>query len=132
MATDKIVDRVSADKGGVYKYTPEQTRNMFVAKVKEIGEYWVREGKDKEDAVDGALFSTLAMIDGSNIDMPGFAVTPIHDVFEKPEHNPTADIGGSLHDAFSNDEAIAEGKELLRQALKDFMLSACAQLNLPG
>lgn len=45
------------------QYTTEEVRTMFFDKIHSLIDYWAREGKTKEDALDGLAFSMLVLLD---------------------------------------------------------------------
>ena len=57
-------------------YTKKEARKKFLDGIHEIVDYWVNEARDRtvEGKINGAVFSILAMIDGSNIDIPAFDI----------------------------------------------------------
>lgn len=97
-------------------YLTEEIKEQFLQRTLEIANYWISlEDKTKEESVKGAIFSILAMIDGCNVDIPGFILAPLTSR-ENQEYalkngekyyllNDSErifnDIAGSLHDRFS-------------------------------
>lgn len=97
-------------------YTEEEIRAMFIGYLQDIIKYWVGvHPNDAQQAAEGAVFSTLATLDGSAMDVPGFLVIP-HINQEDNDYNalygkrpyPVApaelvdqavDIAGELHSA---------------------------------
>ncbi len=95
--------------------TVEEVRNKFLKHCRLLVDYWDKvEDRTTKEKISGAIFSVLAMLDGSNIDLPGFIVAPRpHENDKKfckkegenwyPENhksNIKCDIGGSLHEMF--------------------------------
>lgn len=67
------------------KYTIDEMKYMFIKQCLIISKYWARlDVKDSElrgmtldeYRTDGVVFSILAMLDGSSVDIPGFAICP--------------------------------------------------------
>jgi hypothetical protein len=99
-------------------YTEQEIRDMFIKHVQETVKYWVElYPNDAKQAAEGAVFSTLSLLDGSSMEMPGFLVIP-HTTDEDNAfsaqygHRPypvaapevlerSVDIAGELHSAFS-------------------------------
>ena len=57
-------------------YTKKEVRKKFLDGIHNIVDFWVNESREEtvEGKVNGVAFSILAMIDGSNIDIPAFDV----------------------------------------------------------
>lgn len=96
-------------------YTTQEVKEKFLNQVKLIANTWLSyENKSKEEAVNGAIFSVLALIDGCSVDLPGFILAPITsrenqiDAKENgmkyymlnDQESVFNDIGGSLHDQY--------------------------------
>lgn len=95
-------------------YTTAEVKAKFLNHVKLIADMWLSEGKTKEEAVHGAIFSILAAIDGCSVDIPGFILAPItsrENQIDAKENGEKyymlndqeavfSDIGGSLHDDY--------------------------------
>lgn len=88
----------------------------FLKQVWETIDYWVKEKQtgatpeELRDAISSTVFSILAMLDGSQVSIPGFKVIPVlesdKDTKDMVEsgfweiHWTEEDIGGSLHELF--------------------------------
>lgn len=96
--------------------TEKEVREKFLRYLIDIAIYWDKvEGKTSLEKINGAIFSTLAALDGESADLPAFIVAPYPNPTDKeyckgndenwyPENNDTkviCDIGGSLHDNFN-------------------------------
>lgn len=58
-------------------YTAEETRDKFLKTLASIAEYWGGlKDQSPMDAVNGVVFSMLALIDGSNMGFPGLRLYP--------------------------------------------------------
>jgi len=97
-------------------YTEDEIREQFLNRVRQVAKYWLNlEGKTEEEKINGAMFSVLATIDGSAVELPGFQLIAGKDRFhlitnpheddkdfhiERGErwYPDDVDIAGSLHD----------------------------------
>lgn len=90
-------------------YTEEEVREMFLSHIKSSRDYWISLGKNVEETVDGVIFSTLVMLDGGCVDLPGFRVSPCPHESDKKYHidngenyfSKSVNISGCLHDDWS-------------------------------
>lgn len=102
-------------------YTVEEIRSMFITHLTDTIRYWVgQHPNEPEEAAKGAVFSTLAVLDGCAMTLPGFAMIPM--VTENDNyyssvtgHRPwpvlpdgamdnLVDIGGDLHSQLFRDQ----------------------------
>lgn len=96
-------------------YTAEEIRAMFITHLNESVDYWVKQyPHDVRKVGEGVVFSTMTLLDGCTMDLPGFHVIPMgnHEdneyvaaIGERPWPVPPTeaitqciDIGGGLHD----------------------------------
>jgi hypothetical protein len=56
----------------------EEVRDHFLKSVWHTIHCWQRLEGSNNERIEGAVFSVLAMLDGSAIDLPGFVVAPEH------------------------------------------------------
>lgn len=100
------------------QYTTEEVREKFLKHLAVIADYWdtVPQDKTQRERIHGAIFSTLATLDGCSPELPGFIVAPIPCKEDKPylqdneenwfpenheiEDQIQCDIGGGLHEVF--------------------------------
>lgn len=94
----------------------EELQDDLMKELVSIANYWNEHGENKIDAVEGAIFSTLALFDSGSLNLPSFIVAPIsseynlqyqYDRGEKTTaiNEPAdvkCDIGGELHSMFIN------------------------------
>ena len=98
-------------------YTEEEIRKKFLEHCWTMIDYWdtLNTGAPQRARISGCVFSILAMLDGSNVSLPGFIVVPNspkvdkeyyqkngqnwYPVLPKSAKNLT-DIAGSLHELF--------------------------------
>ena len=96
--------------------TENEVRDRLLKQIWATVEYWEKESRATEtrDKLSGLAFSILAMLDGSNINIPAFVVAPRPHQDDKdynkergenwfPENHKAkiaCDIGGSLHEYF--------------------------------
>ena len=92
--------------------TVEEVRDQFLAQVWHTIRYWQKLDNPGGDRIEGAVFSVLAILDGTAVDLPGFIVAPAphhsdreYCVERGEDYFPEApqvecDIAGSLHDLF--------------------------------
>ena len=102
-------------------YTDDEIRSMFITHLTDTIKYWVgQHPDDPERASSGAVFSTLSLLDGCSMDLPGFALVPLStkedndymaEVGFRPWPVPPAglmdqlvDIGGELHSQLSREQ----------------------------
>lgn len=54
--------------------TPDELRDKLLRHMKQLARYWatVEGEKSTQERIEGALFSTLAMLDGSSVDIVAF------------------------------------------------------------
>ena len=87
-------------------FTSEEVTTQFLEHIKQLKNYWLKQGKDKEDTVDGIIFSILVMLDGGSMGLPGFSVKPDPHPSDKEYHiengnnyySSKTDISGCLHE----------------------------------
>jgi hypothetical protein len=104
-------------------YSTDEVRKKFLDAVWSHIHYWETIPLTEPDRsrVEGAAFSILAMLDGSNVDIPGFLVIPNPHPDDKAYciergerwYPPAAlknDIGGALHEQFYQARPHATGK----------------------
>ena len=98
---------------GGKEFTIEEVRKLFLAQVVEIENYWANlESKTKKEAIQGAMFSLLAVLDGNSINLPQFVLAPDpheddqrcridegNKYFPEMEEDIYCDISGSLHES---------------------------------
>ena len=102
------------DGSGVY--TTDEIRTLVIRQLHGLIDYWLGlPGKTERERLEGVIFSTLALLDGSALLFPGFIVAPCPPKEDQPwlaeqglrwfpENDPDAvqgDIGGSLHEFFA-------------------------------
>ena len=92
--------------------TVEEVRDQFLAQVWHTIRYWQKLDNPGGDRIEGAVFSVLAILDGTAVDLPGFIVAPAPHHSDReycvergenyfPEAPPVeCDIAGRLHDLF--------------------------------
>ncbi|MCZ2076614.1 MAG: hypothetical protein LC130_16655 [Bryobacterales bacterium] len=92
--------------------TVEEVRDQFLAQVWHTIRYWQKLDNPGGDRIEGAVFSVLAILDGTAVDLPGFIVAPAphhsdreYCVERGEDYFPEApqvecDIAGRLHDLF--------------------------------
>ncbi|MEQ1949727.1 MAG: hypothetical protein ABL995_21270 [Bryobacteraceae bacterium] len=92
--------------------TVEEVRDQFLTRVWHTIRYWQRLEEPGGDRIEGAIFSVLAMLDGSAVDLPGFVIAPAPHFSDKrycieqrqnyfsETPNVECDIGGRLHELF--------------------------------
>lgn len=93
----------------------DEVRKNFLSHLKNVATYWDKvEGRTTLEKIEGAIFSTLVLLDGEAADLPSFIVAPLpneNDMeFHKnrgknwypQNHNSkvNCDIAGSLHEMF--------------------------------
>lgn len=99
------------------EYTKEEVRKLFLRYCANILEYWHKcdRAPSTREKMEGLLFSVLAAIDGSAMDLPGFMLVPFPDVADKDycikegqnwfpytdQKKVKCDIAGSLHDQYA-------------------------------
>jgi hypothetical protein len=91
------------------EYTQEEVKEMFLEKARSIAKYWAEQPNQSPlERTEGAIFSLPVILDGEDVDLPGFQVFPNVGEEDKeyrisngenwfPED---CDIGGSLHEHF--------------------------------
>lgn len=57
-------------------WTSDEVAVILVDRVKRIAENWASKAKSVQEAAEGTAFSILAMLDGDNVAMPAFTITP--------------------------------------------------------
>lgn len=94
------------------KYTVEEVRDQFLIHVWHTIRYWQKIDNPQGDRIEGAVFSVMAMLDGTAADLPGFVVAPAphhsdreYCIQHGENYFPEApqvecDIAGRLHDFF--------------------------------
>lgn len=94
-------------------YTRDEVRAMFLQKLRDYVEYWTAmcpENLSVRQRVEGAVFSTLVVLDGGT-DLPGFMVSPDPHPDDLDYHRDRGenwwpedgeDITGELHSEFLN------------------------------
>jgi hypothetical protein len=95
---------------GSRAYTEEEIREALLKKIWMYIDYWYKESRvsDTREKLEGLAFSLLAMLDGSNADIPGFKIIPSPHKDDKKYHihlgenyyPDNVDIGGFLHELF--------------------------------
>lgn len=102
-------------------YTQEEIRSMFINHLTDNIRYWVGQHPNSPDeAAKGAVFSTLSLLDGCSMQMPGFALVPLHTEEDNQYTSVTGfrpwpvapdsvveqlmDIGGELHSQLFRDQ----------------------------
>lgn len=96
------------------EFTEEEVREKFLRKVNRLVTYWLNENSqpDVKEKLEGLAFSILSMIDGSQLDLPGFILAPLpaeedkdyciengEDYFpQNHSSNVKCDIAGGLHE----------------------------------
>jgi len=92
--------------------TVEEVRDQFLAQVWHTIRYWQKLDNPGGDRIEGAVFSVLAILDGTAVDLPGFIVAPAPHHSDReycvergenyfPETPQVeCDIAGRLHDLF--------------------------------
>ena len=94
--------------------TAEEIRETFLKHCHSVVNFWLNlENKTTEERIHGAIFSILAALDGSTLELPAFAVIPLAQddkefyikkgrnwipEFEMPDG--AIDISGSLHELY--------------------------------
>jgi hypothetical protein len=110
----------SSEEGGEMsprQMTNDEVRDKLLKQVQALVIYWARDSRERTiyGKLDGLAFSILSLLDGSNVDLPGFIVAPIPHASDKAFHkdqgenwypeNSAADIkcdlGGSLHEYYA-------------------------------
>jgi len=115
------------DTEGMRQYTPKEIERQFIEHVSGLVDHWsqtdfssapslvARSGNEATARCDGLAFSILAALDGSSMGVPAFVVAPTtHETDQSfnvrhgenwyPSNHDVeinADIGGGLHDAYS-------------------------------
>jgi hypothetical protein len=88
-------------------WTEEEIREKFFKQIKLILSEWRSyPNKTELERINGIIFSIMAMLDGSSIDIPAFKVIPMPHEDDKEYHvkkgenyyPDDVDIAGSLHD----------------------------------
>jgi hypothetical protein len=104
------------------EYTTDEVREKFLQYIHSLCHYWRTVENPTSDRFDGLAFSILAMLDGSSIELPAFAVVPAPHQDDKLYHieegsnwfpefrpwlsrrpgnqEPVCDIAGNLHEQF--------------------------------
>jgi len=61
------------------EYTVDEVRDMIINKVWNLIDYWSTNPMEytKRQALEGLAHSLLTMLDGGNVDLPAFLVTPL-------------------------------------------------------
>ena len=102
------------------KLTAEEVRDQLLTRVWHVIRYWQRLEDPGGDRIEGAVFSVLAILDGTAVDLPGFVVAPAphfsdkrYCIEQRQNYFPQApeaecDIAGRLHNLFH-----AKGREIL-------------------
>lgn len=90
------------------EYTEDEIREKLIKHFIVLQEYWEElDDKTTQERMSGMLFSILAALDGSSIDIPAFKIIPITDPSDKDFHKSLGenwypetdvDIGGGLHE----------------------------------
>ena len=96
------------------EYTTDEIRERFLETVRRNIDYWEKEARVEtiRDRIEGAIFSTLVLLDGGNGSIPGFIVAPLPHPTDKdyhidngkdyyPDNNEVevkGDISGCLHE----------------------------------
>jgi hypothetical protein len=94
-----------------HQYTAAEVRTQFLDHLALITGHWLEDEQAPtvEEKMTGLVFSILAVIDGSSLELPAFVLAPLpHPDDEKlnrmegenwyPSGVPLHDIAGSLHD----------------------------------
>lgn len=97
--------------------TEQEVRELFLIQVRTMVRYWagehplsnVPENYTAIERCDGVAFSILAIIDGCDLNLPAFSLTPLPaesdaDYYRAHGENwypDDIDIGGALHDGLS-------------------------------
>jgi len=103
------------------EYTEEEVRNKFLEYIAFLIKYWdeIDSVRTQKERMKGLAFSILSMLDGCSGELPGFIVAPLPHPEDKefriremeenyyPENHEIeddikCDIGGGLHEHFSN------------------------------
>jgi len=95
--------------------TSEEVREEFIKHLIKIAKEWdTVKGKTSLEKIEGAIFSTLAVLDGESVEFPPFIVAPNPDKSDRGFHEEQGenwfpenlkakvkyDISGSLHTTF--------------------------------
>lgn len=106
-------------------FTEEEVVQMFIQKLHNYADYWAaQEGYDTTGKIKGALFSVLATLDGTSMDLPAFDLVIQTDDDDKEYLQELGcrffengmRIGGDLHDVFHTPNP--NGNDLLIEAAK--------------
>lgn len=99
----------------VRELTPDEIKREFILHMWDNIDYWSSDelgAKDVRSRLEGLMHSTLALIDGCNIDTPGYTLTPFTSmddmdfyfkegytrIYPIQTDNIKNDIGGGLHE----------------------------------
>jgi len=86
--------------------TEEEHRALFLKHVINTIEYWLEvkgEGRDERSRMEGCVFSLLATLDGSSIDVPPYLVVPMISTKDgEGWESSDIDIAGNLHEVYSS------------------------------
>lgn len=100
------------------EYTKDEVRTMFLNAIKNSMDFWEDAGETKRDALDGLVFSILAMLDGDVVALPRFIVAPdphpedaeflakagLNWFPENYANHVNCDLAGSLHEYWAQME----------------------------
>lgn len=107
---------------------PENARSVaekFIVEVKNILDTWEKADQSDNEKLSGVAFSILATIDGASLSISPFALKPIDG-----NGIEGADIAGSLHDHFYQNEKITVAEEVFLKGISDIVLILSNQQNL--
>ena len=70
------------------EYTAEETRDMLIKKIHALVNYWDKETRvtDTREKLSGLAFSILSTLDGGQMGLPGFVVSPNPHPTDKQYH----------------------------------------------
>lgn len=104
------------------EYTRDEIRHALMKKIWAIIHYWKTHPDPQSDRMEGCVFSILAMLDGSSMDLPEFILIANPSPEDKPyciergrryfamapAGTEEANVGGGLHEIFHQYDENAE------------------------